>query len=313
MLFIKNIKCALPVNIAFMDILSSEEIEDILKTIETDIEAKHTKPKNIRKYDFKIESSYSRKTIRSISELFELYADNLSNKLSDETDSIFHLHVAAVESMPYEKYIRSIPCPTYYKVFSLNTIGYGYLDFDPRISLMFIDCLYGGHAANTFYHNMTNDDLLILDCFYPDIVYPILSKIFKKEIKMLDSYLMPNLHYNPKHNDIGILLSLEFKYDIYEGIANIFLDKNISNWFQKGLKEAKPKECIEDLPIDLSCNLYSETQYLRDILNIKVGDTIPIKYRNNVTMMLDNKKILSGIILDNEVTIARNFLKSTFP
>ena len=98
------------------EVLSQDEIDQLLTAISTgDIESEEvsqaTDQRKIKIYDFKRPDKFSKEQIRTVSIMHETFARLTTTALSAQLRSMVHVHVASVDQLTYEEFIRSIPNP----------------------------------------------------------------------------------------------------------------------------------------------------------------------------------------------------------
>ena len=99
------------------EVLSQDEIDQLLTAISSgEVEPAEvqqaTDQKKIKIYDFKRPDKFSKDQIRTISIMHETFARLTTTSLSAQLRSLAQVHVASVDQLTYEEFIRSIPNPT---------------------------------------------------------------------------------------------------------------------------------------------------------------------------------------------------------
>ena len=119
------------------EVLSQDEIDQLLTAISAgDTEPEDFRPVNdtrkIKIYDFKRPDKFSKEQIRTVSIMHETFARLTTNSLSGQLRSMVHVHVASVDQLTYEEFIRSIPTPTTLAVINMDPLkGNAILEIDP--------------------------------------------------------------------------------------------------------------------------------------------------------------------------------------
>ena len=137
------------------EVLSQDEIDQLLTAINTgDSEAEDFRSVNdtrkIKIYDFKRPDKFSKEHIRTVSMMHETFARLTTTSLSAQLRSMAHVHVATVEQLTYEEFIRSIPTPTTLAVINMDPLkGSAVLEIDPAVTFSIIDRLFGGKGHGT--------------------------------------------------------------------------------------------------------------------------------------------------------------------
>jgi flagellar motor switch protein FliM len=73
----------------------------------------------IKIYDFKRPDKFSKDQIRTVSIMHETFARLTTTALSGQLRSLSSVHVASVDQLTYEEFIRSIPNPATIALLSL--------------------------------------------------------------------------------------------------------------------------------------------------------------------------------------------------
>ena len=136
------------------EVLSQDEIDQLLTAISSgDTEAEEFRPVNdtrkIKIYDFKRPDKFSKEQMRTVSIMHETFARLTTTALSAQLRSMAHVHVASVDQLTYEEFIRSIPTPTTLAVINMDPLkGNAVLEIDPSVTFSIIDRLFGGTGHN---------------------------------------------------------------------------------------------------------------------------------------------------------------------
>ena len=109
------------------EVLSQDEIDQLLTAINTgDSDTEDFRSVNdtrkIKIYDFKRPDKFSKEHIRTVSMMHETFARLTTTSLSAQLRSMAHVHVATVEQLTYEEFIRSIPTPTTLAVINMDPL-----------------------------------------------------------------------------------------------------------------------------------------------------------------------------------------------
>ncbi|OQX30005.1 MAG: flagellar motor switch protein FliM, partial [Spirochaeta sp. LUC14_002_19_P3] len=132
------------------EVLSQDEIDQLLSTIssgeaEAESAPQITERKNIRIWDFRRPDKFSKEQIRTVSFMHETFARLTTTGLAAQLRSLVHVHVASVDQLTYEEFLRSIPSPTALAVINMDPLaGSAILEIDPAITFTIIDRLFGG-------------------------------------------------------------------------------------------------------------------------------------------------------------------------
>ena len=138
------------------EVLSQDEIDQLLTAISSgDVETENVThqaadQRKIKIYDFKRPDKFSKEQIRTVSIMHETFARLTTTALSAQLRSLVQVHVASVDQLTYEEFIRSIPNPTTLAVINMDPLkGSAVLEIDPAITFSIIDRLFGGKVESS--------------------------------------------------------------------------------------------------------------------------------------------------------------------
>ena len=215
------------------DMLSQDEIDQLLTAISSgDTEPEDFKSINdnrkIKIYDFKRPDKFSTEATRTIKMMHETFARQTTTTLSAQLRTLAHVHVATVEQLTYEEFIRSIPAPTTLALINMDPLpGSAVLEIDPSITFSIIDRLFGGKGQSIKIQRELTD---IEGSVMEGIIVKILANMREAWNTVID--LRPRLgtiETTPQFaqivppNDIVILVTLEVKVGDEEGMMNFCL------------------------------------------------------------------------------------------
>ncbi|GAB4112130.1 MAG: flagellar motor switch protein FliM [Spirochaetota bacterium] len=295
------------------EILSQDEIDALLTAISTG-EADTTdytavkEQRKVKIYDFRRPDKFSKDQIRTLQMMHETFARLTTTALSAQLRALVSVHVASVDQLTYEEFIRSIPNPTTLAVINMDPLkGSAVLEIDPSITFTIIDKLFGGTGESTkISRELTDIELSVME----GIIVRILGNLREAWSNVID--LRPrlgNIETNPQFaqivppNDMVVLVTLETKVGEVEGMMNlcipyITIEPVISKlsaqyWYSSIRKGATDEnaaiiqsrlEAVE-LPIVVEVGEVEIT--MEELLAIQAGDVIK----------LPNTKINSDMIL----------------
>jgi flagellar motor switch protein FliM len=125
--------------------------------------------RRIKTYDFRRPDKFSRDQIRTMSILHETFARQVTAALSAQLRSLVHLHVASVDQLTYEEFIRSIPNPSTVAIVSMDPLrGSAVLEIDPALTFSIYERLCGGHGGTmTPARELTDIESSVLESVIP--------------------------------------------------------------------------------------------------------------------------------------------------
>ena len=282
------------------EVLSQDEIDQLLTAIssgEIDTEEMHqtTDQRKIKIYDFKRPDKFSKDQIRTITMMHETFARLTTTALSAQLRSLVHVHVASVDQLTYEEFIRSIPNPTTLAVVNMDPLkGSSILEIDPAVSFSIIDRLFGGQGSGAkFTRDLTEIETSVME----GIIVRILGNLRESWSTVID--LRPRLgqiETNPQFaqivppSEMVVLVTLETKVSDVEGMMNFcipyltieaIIGKLSAQYWYSSVRKGMSSENLNILQdklssvdITVSAEVGSLLLTVRDVLALKAGDVI---------------------------------------
>ena len=301
------------------EVLSQDEIDQLLQAISSgDTETDDFKPvsdtRKIKIYDFKRPDKFSKEQIRTVSIMHETFARLTTTSLSAQLRSLVHVHVASVDQLTYEEFIRSIPTPTTLAVINMDPLkGNAVLEIDPAITFSIIDRLSGGTAQGAkVSRDLTDIEASVME----GIIVRILANMREAWTQVID--LRPRLgqiETNPQFaqivppTEMVVLVTLETKVGEEEGMMNfcipyLTIEPIISKlssqfWFSSVRRSsttqylATLKEKLSDVDMDVVAEIGTINLPIRDVLALRQGDVVrlsSVRVGDPLTLSVGNKK-----------------------
>ncbi|HKL86975.1 MAG TPA: flagellar motor switch protein FliM [Treponemataceae bacterium] len=301
------------------EVLSQDEIDQLLTAISAgDTDTEDFRPVNdnrkIKIYDFKRPDKFSKEQIRTVSIMHETFARLTTTALSAQLRSMAHVHVASVDQLTYEEFIRSIPTPTTLAVINMDPLkGNAILEIDPSVTFSIIDRLFGGTGKGTkVQRDLTDIEQSVME----GIIVRILANMREAWTQVID--LRPRLgqiETNPQFaqivppSEMVVLVTLETKVGEEEGMMNfcipyITIEPIISKlssqfWFSSVRRSSTTqymgvlKEKLSTVDMDVVAEIGTINLPVRDVLNLRVGDVVRlsnVRVGDPFTLSIGNKK-----------------------
>lgn len=285
------------------EVLSQDEIDQLLTAISTgDMDSEDTQQvadrKNIKIYDFKRPDKFSKEQIRTVSIMHETFARLTTTSLSAQLRSLVHVHVASVDQLTYEEFIRSIPSPTALAVINMDPLkGSAILEIDPAITFTIIDRLFGGTGEGSKVNRELSE---IEQSVMESIIVRILGNMREAWSQVID--LRPRLgqiETNPQFaqivppTEMVVLVTLETKVEDVEGMMNfcipyLTIEPIISKlsaqyWYSSVRRGATTenlnilRDRLATIGVTMVAEVGSMDLTVRDVLSLTLGDTIRLQ------------------------------------
>ena len=302
------------------EVLSQDEIDQLLTAISSgDSDTDDFKPvsdtRKIKIYDFKRPDKFSKEQLRTVSNMHETFARLTTTSLSAQLRSLVHVHVASVDQLTYEEFIRSIPTPTTLAVVNMDPLkGNAVLEIDPTITFCMIDRLFGGRGSTT--GNKNRDLTDIEQSVMEGIIVRILANMREAWTQVID--LRPRLgqiETNPQFaqivppSEMVVLVTLEMKVGEEEGMMNfcipyLTIEPIISKlssqfWFSSVRRSSTTqylgtlKEKLSSVEMDVVAEVGSIDLPIREVLSLRVGDVVRlsnIRVGDPLTLSVGSRK-----------------------
>ncbi|AAC65687.1 flagellar motor switch protein FliM [Treponema pallidum subsp. pallidum DAL-1] len=282
------------------EVLSQDEIDQLLTAISSgDASIEDARPisdtRKITLYDFRRPDKFSKEQMRTLSLMHETFARLTTTSLSAQLRSMVHVHVASVDQLTYEEFIRSIPTPSTLAVITMDPLkGNAVLEVDPSITFSIIDRLFGGTGqAAKVQRDLTDIENSVME----GVIVRILANVRESWTQVID--LRPRLgqiETNPQFaqivppSEMVVLVTLETKVGEEEGMMNfcipyITIEPIISKlssqfWFSSVRRSSTTqymgvlRDKLSTVDMDVVAEVGSLRLSVRDILGLRVGDII---------------------------------------
>jgi flagellar motor switch protein FliM len=283
------------------EVLSQDEIDQLLTAINAGgAEADEYKPvadtRKIKIYDFKRPDKFSKEQIRTVQIMHETFARLTTTALSANLRSMVHVHVASVDQLTYEEFIRSIPTPTTLAIINMDPLkGNAILEIDPAITFSIIDRLFGGKGdgSKVQQHELTDIEQSVME----GIIVRILGNMREAWAQVID--LRPRLGQidtNPQFaqivppTEMVVLVTLETKVSDVEGMMNFcipyltiepIIGKLSAQFWYSNVRQGANTEnlnILKDKLVSVDVNVIAEIGTVqvpvRDVLSLQAGDVV---------------------------------------
>ncbi len=301
------------------EILSQDEIDALLTAISTgevdttDYSAAKEQRK-VKIYDFRRPDKFSKDQIRTLQMMHETFARLTTTALSAQLRALVSVHVASVDQLTYEEFIRSIPNPTTLAVINMDPLkGSAVLEIDPSITFTIIDKLFGGMGESSkISRELTDIELSVME----GIIVRILGNLREAWSNVID--LRPrlgNIETNPQFaqivppNDMVVLITLETKVGEVEGMTNlcipyITIEPVISKlsaqyWYSSIRKGATDENMsiiqgrLETVELPIVAEIGEVEISMQEVLDLRVGDVVKLpdtKVNSDMVLRIGGRK-----------------------
>jgi flagellar motor switch protein FliM len=272
--------------------------------------------KRLNLYDFRRPDRVSKDQMRVLENLYESYARQFSNTLTNYLRTLVEMRVASVEQFTYQEFIMSISNPSCIHLFRMEPIeNTAIFEINPSLVFLIIDRLFGGFGkpfANN--HELTP----IVQNVIRSIVSRGLENLANSWEHMGDfSPKITNFETNPMFiqiappNETVILITFEVNISKSMGMMSIcFPHKIIEKLFSYMTSESwittkvqttpetrkTMEEEIQDLHVPLSVLIGQTRLTVRDLLQLERDDILCLDKQKDEDLIIQigGKSKMSG-------------------
>lgn len=303
---------------AVNDLLSQDEIDALLHGVSSndiDTDDEEFADGEARNYDFTTQDRIVRGRMPTLEMVNERYARLFRISIFNMLRRSAEISVGGVQMLKFSEYVHSLFVPTSLNMVRIKPLrGTALFVLDPRLVFIIVDNYFGGDGrfhAKIEGREFTPTELrvveMILDQVFIDLKEawsPVLDLEFEKQNSEVNpqfaNIVSPSevVVVNTFHVEIeggGGDFHITMPYSMLEPIreildAGVQSDRNDSDerWLESLREEVKTST------VDLSCTLAEAEINLRDIMEMKPGDVIPMDVPDLVTVNAEGVPVFRG-------------------
>lgn len=288
------------------EILSQEEIDALLSAVSygdgVEVEAESSKVERlINTYDFRHPARVSKDQLRTLQNLHDNFARLLSATFSTLQRSVIEINLVSVDQITYSEFIMSLSSPSCTYTFRMEPLeGVAVIDFSQSVVLSFVDRLFGGRGTSivtereitwiekSVMNNIINRCLRDLERTWERII-PLECNVEMLETNPEFIQVVPAsetvvlISFELKSENVNGLINLCYPYISIEPIALRLGGQNLVSSAKEVPREEllKNRKRIELFDCDVKAQLGSTKLLLRDLVDLKIGDVVPLNTRVN--------------------------------
>ncbi|MEZ5628668.1 MAG: flagellar motor switch protein FliM [Rhodocyclaceae bacterium] len=300
------------------DFLSQDEVDALLRGVTGEVEetdAGEDDGSGIRPYNLGTQERIVRGRMPTMELINERFARYLRIGLFNYMHRNAEISVGTIKVQKYSEFVRNLVVPTNLNLVTAKPLrGTGLIVFDPNLVFLVVDNMFGGDGR--FHTRVEGRDFTATE---QRIIMGMLNTVFAEYERAWAPVYTLKLEYlrsemnsqfaniaTPSEIVVSTVFSLElggaqadmhicFPYSMLEPIRetlystmqsdHITQDKRWIGTMTRQLKTAEVK---------LTCNLGHATVSLRDIVNMRVGDVIPLDVEEMIRAEVDGVPVLEG-------------------
>ncbi len=302
------------------DLLSQDEIDALLHGVGSgDVETETDEPPEggITAFDFTSQDRIIRGRLPTLEMINERFARHFRISLFNLLRKSAEISVGGVQMLKFAEYVHSLFVPTSLNLIKIRPLkGTALLVIDPKLVFITVDNFFGGDGR---YHTkiegreFTPTEYRIIQMMMQE-AFANLEEAWKPVMEVKFEFL--NSEVNPQFANIvsptevvvvstfhveldggGGDMHVTMPYSMVEPIreqldAGVQSDRSDidERWTQSLQAEMKTAK------VEISCDLFEKPMKLRDVLEFKAGDIIPVDLPEKVTLMVEDVPVFRGVV-----------------
>ncbi len=299
------------------DLLSQDEIDALLHGVDDVQEEKVVEEEtgDMRSYDFSSQDRIVRGRMPTLEMVNERFARHMRVSLFNMMRRSAEVSINGIQMIKFGEYIHTLFVPT-----SLNMVrfrplkGTGLITMEARLVFILVDNFFGGdgkYHAKIEGREFTPTERRIIQMLlkiifedYKESWAPVMDVSFE----YLDSEVNPAMANIVSPTEVVVISSFHIEldggggdfhvalpYSMLEPIREL-LDSGVqSDQEDSDLRWSKAlRDEIMDVNVDLNTHLLDFEMSLRDVMELKAGDVLPIEMPEHVTVMVEDLPTFRG-------------------
>lgn len=280
-------------------ILSQEEIDALLTAMdkgEVEIEEKTDKGESeVKAYDLTSQSIKLRDQYDALEEVYDKFNSSTTKSLSSMLQKEIMVGHISTKMIRFSDFVDGFSSPANLNIFTMEPlIGSALLVMEPELVFSLIDCMLGGTGKPIAEkREFTQIELRLIKKVVLDVLKNLESAwevvcLLKMSLKSVET--KPEFIHLAAPNDLmlSIVFSVtgdDFSGNIHICISYLMLEPIKENFSSKHLMEknmvntwrTQIQELLNDIHVNLACELGNTDSTVREILNIEAKDVLNLK------------------------------------
>lgn len=300
------------------DLLSQDEIDALLNGVDggdVDTDAEAVDDGTAKNYDFNSQDRIVRGRMPTLEMINERFARNFRLSLFNILRRSAEIAVSGVQMLKFSEYMHTLFVPTSLNMTRIRPLkGTALILFDPKLVFAVVDNFFGGDGrwhAKIEGREFTATEVRVLNIILQEAYKNIMEAwkpVLPINLEFINSEMNPQFANIVSPSEIVVVsvfhieleggggdLHITMPYSMLEPIREL-LDAGIQSdtddkderW-QHSLRH----ELLE-APVELISNLSEFDVSLRDVMNFKEGDVIPIEAPNEIIATIEDTPVIRG-------------------
>ena len=295
--------------------LSQDEVDALLKGVNGDEDTKEeaVDPSAVRPYNLATQERIVRGRMPTLEVINERFARLLRIGLFNFFRRSVEISVGPVRISKYSDFIRNLVVPTNLNLVHMKPLrGTGLMVIDPSLAFLMVDNMFGGDGrfhTRVEGREFTQTELRIirrvLDILFEtyekswEPVYPVQFEYIRSEMNtQFANIATPNevivaITFNVELGEVGGEMHFCFPYSMLEPIKDILtspLQGEVLGVDKRWVRLMTQQ--IQAAEVEIVADLAKKKLTLHEVLNLKVGDVIPLAITEEVDVVADNIPVM---------------------
>lgn len=301
------------------DLLSQEEIDALLHGVGSgDIDTDGDDDLidgEAQNYDFTSQDRIVRGRMPTLEMVNERFARYFRISLFNMLRRTAEISVGGVQMLKFAEYVHSLFVPTSLNLVKVNPLrGTGLFVFDPKLVFIVVDNYFGGDGrfptkieGREFTPTEQRVIQRILHQAFADLIQAW-KPVLQIEFEYLNSEVNPQFANIVSPTEVVVVSTFHIELEGGGGALHVTLPYSmiepIRDVLDAGVQSDRSdvddrwriaiREEMKSAPIELSSVLAETTISMRDLLNLKAGDVIPIDFPDKVTLRAEDIPVFRG-------------------
>lgn len=305
---------------SYQSFLSQDEVDALLAGVSGDESSDKSKETvdadGVRPYDLASPDRVIRNRMQTLELINERFARRMRSTMLSFMRRNADITVGSINILKYSDFERNLPVPSNLNMVHLKPLrGISLFTFDPNLVFLIIDSLFGGHGRyNTRIEGRdftTTEQRIILRlleltlesyCSSWEPVYKIEAEYIRSEMHTkfasisTGNELVVVTSFNIEFGAQGGNLNICLPYSMIEPVRDLLIrplqdtsgDAIDQRWSQQLSRQVRSAE------VDLIADFVKINSSVRELLNLKVNDVLPVEIPEKITAHVDGVPILEG-------------------
>jgi len=296
--------------------LSQDEVDALLKGVngdEDEVKVEDNDPSKVRTYDLATQERIVRGRMPTLEIINERFTRLLRIGLFNFLRRSVEISVGPVRISKYSDFVRNLVVPTNLNLVHMKPLrGTGLIVLDPSLAFLMVDNMFGGDGrfhtrveGREFTQTEQRIIRRVLDILFEtyqkswEPVYPIEFEYIRSEMNtQFANIATPNevvvaITFTVELGDVGGEMHFCFPYSMLEPIKDMLTSSMQGEVLGVDKRWVRlMTQQIQAAEVEIVADLAKQKLTLHQILDLKVGDVIPLTINEEVDAAVDNVPVM---------------------